>query len=126
MMTYNITAYLFYIILMVFIIVIVGKAFHRNGRVFILSLFRNNSELTDTVNNLLLVAYYLFNIGYAFVTLRYWDTILTLPMLVESLAVNMGLLILILATTHYCNMLGIWILSKRNTRDQASVDAPST
>lgn len=114
-MNYNILAYMIYLLLMIFIIVYVGRLFYKNGRVFILGLFRDDIALTDNVNNILLVAYYLFNIGYAFVTLRHWDRVADLPALISSISGNMGSLIFILAATHYMNMGLIYYLSKKKS-----------
>ena len=111
-MNYNIAAYLIYLVLIIFIIVYVGKLFHKNGRIFILSLFGGDAHLADTVNNILLIAYYLFNIGYAFVTLRYWDKIISAETLISSISSNTGTLIFILSSTHYLNMIMIYFLSK--------------
>ena len=110
-MNYNVSAYIVYLILTVFIIVFVGRLFYRNGRVFILGLMKDDAATTDYLNNILLVAYYLFNIGYAFVKLRFWQKVENLEMLVSSIANNMSVLIFILASTHYMNMLLIWYLS---------------
>lgn len=112
-MNYNIPAYGIYLAIMVFIIVYVGRLFHRNGRVFILALFKDDAVQTDHLNNILLLAYYLFNIGYAFVKLRFWTTVTSVEVLVSSLSSNIGLLVLILAVTHYFNMALIHFLSKR-------------
>jgi hypothetical protein len=110
-MNYNVSAYIVYLILTVFIIVFVGRLFYRNGRVFILGLMKGDAAITDHLNKILLVAYYLFNIGYAFVKLRFWQKVENLEMLVSSIANNMSVLIFILALTHYLNMLLIWYLS---------------
>lgn len=111
-MNYNIPAYMIYLILTIFIIVYVGKLFYKNGRIFILALFKGDQALTENVNNILLIAYYLFNIGFAFVTLRHWDKILNLRTLVSSISSNMGILIFILAIAHYMNMGLIYYLSR--------------
>jgi hypothetical protein len=111
-MNYNITAYIIYLALMVFIIVYVGKYFFANGRIFIISLINGNVSLADQINKLLLVAYYLFNVGYTFLTLKHWEKVSNIEMLFSSLSANMGILILILAFTHYLNMLVIYYLSK--------------
>jgi hypothetical protein len=111
-MNYNVSAYFIYLILTIFVIVFVGKLFYRNGRVFILALMKNDAITTDYFNNILLVAYYLFNIGYAFVKLHFWQKIENLEMLVSSIANNMSVLIFILASTHYMNMMLIWYLSR--------------
>jgi hypothetical protein len=97
---------------MVFIIGYVGQYFYTNGRIFIISLLNGNVALADQINKSLLVAYYLFNIGYAFIKLQHWERIRNLEMMLSSLSVNMGVLILILAVTHFFNMLVIYFLSK--------------
>lgn len=114
-MNYNIPAYGIYLAIMVFIIVYVGKAFHKSGRVFILSLFENDAAQADNLNNILLLAYYLFNIGYAFVKLRWWQPVHSVDSLVASISSNVGLLVLILAVTHYFNMFLIRHLSNRRS-----------
>ena len=111
-MNYNVPAYIVYLILTVFMIVFVGKYFYRNGRVFILGLMKGEEATTDHLNNILLVAYYLFNIGYAFVKLHFWQRIDNLETLVSSIAHHMSVLIFILASTHYMNMVLIWWLSR--------------
>ena len=111
-MNYNVAAYVVYLNLMIFIIVWVGRLFYRNGRIFILGLMKGDTATTDHLNNILLVAYYLFNIGYAFVKLRFWQRIDSLGMLVSSISNNMSVLIFILASTHYVNMALIWYLSR--------------
>ena len=114
-MNYNIGAYIIFIALMLFIIVYVGKYFYSNGRIFIISLLKGNVALADYVNKLLLVAYCLFNTGFAFVTVQYWQKIGSMDMLVSSLSENLGILVLILACTHYANMFAIYLLSKSNS-----------
>ncbi len=111
-MNYNIIAYLVYLSLMVFIIVYVGRYFYTNGRVFIIALLHDNESHADQINKVLLIAYYLFNIGYAFVKLNHWEKINNIEMLFSSVAGNMAILILILSITHYFNMLLICYLSK--------------
>lgn len=105
-MTYNVATYCIYLVVTVFIIVYVGRLLHRNGRVFILAVF-GEERSTDHLNNILLIAYYLFNIGYAFIRLRFWQTVTSTELLVSSLSENISVLIFILACTHYINMLVI-------------------
>lgn len=113
-MNSNILAYMIYIGITLFIIYRIGQLFHQNGRVFILQLYRGDTKTCDTINNILLLAYYLFNMGYAFVTLRYWEKVLSTSQLIASLGEHIGILILILATTHYFNMFLIYRLSKKH------------
>jgi hypothetical protein len=114
-MNYNILAYGMYLLIMGFIILYVGRLFQRNGRVFILALFKGEAQQTDNLNNILLLAYYLFNLGYAFVTLRFWEKVYDIEVLISSLGANIGLLTLILALTHYFNMALVYYLSKKQS-----------
>ncbi|HWI90685.1 MAG TPA: hypothetical protein VNT20_05380 [Flavisolibacter sp.] len=111
-MNYNILAYVVFLSLIIFIIVYVGRYFYSNGRIFIIALFNGHVALADQVNKLLLIAYYLFNIGYAFLKLKQWERITNWEMMFSSLATKIGILIFILALTHYFNMLVIYLLSK--------------
>ena len=114
-MNYNVGAYIVFLTLMIFLIVYVGRYFYTNGRVFIISLFNGQEALADQVNRLLLIGYYLLNIGYAFLKLRQWEKIGGLEAMVSSVAGNIGALIFILALIHYCNMLVIYLLSRSKT-----------
>ena len=112
-MNYNILCYLIYGITTIYIILWVGKLFHANGRIFILRLFNGNEKLADTTNNLLLLAYYLFNIGYAILQFNSWERVSNLITMIDTISLKMGLLIIILSVTHYLNMFLIYFLSNK-------------
>ena len=114
-MNENIYAYIIFLAVMIFIIVVVGKYLFTNGRVFLVALLNGNEPLANQINKLLLIAYYLFNIGYSCIRLRLWPKLTHPEMLFSSLASNIGTLVLILAATHYLNMLIIYQLSKRKS-----------
>jgi hypothetical protein len=113
MANHNVATYAAYLGIIGFIIGYVGQLFYRAGRVFILSLFKGDEEQTDYVNKALLVAYYLFNLGYSFERLRWWGPVPSLETALSSLASYVGVLVLILAVTHYFNMALIYYLSTR-------------
>lgn len=113
-MNYNILSYAIYGCISIYIIYYVGKLFHQNGRLFILRLFKGNEPITDTTNNLLLLAYYLFNIGYSIVQLSFWEKVNEIDAVISSISQKTGLLVLILSVTHYLNMLLIYLFSKKN------------
>lgn len=112
-MNYNIISYIIYSCLTIYIIFWVGKLFYTHGRIFILRLFHQNESLTDTTNKILLLAYYLFNMGYAILQFSFWETVTGLDSMIASISVKTGLLIMILAVTHYFNMILIYFLSKK-------------
>ena len=113
-MNYNILSYFIYGCITVYIIYWVGKLFHRSGRIFILRLFHENESMADTTNNILLIAYYLFNIGYSVVQFSFWEKVSGIESMIASVAMKTGVLVTILAITHYFNLYLIYFLSKKN------------
>ncbi|MCF6408073.1 hypothetical protein L3C95_34615 [Chitinophaga filiformis] len=110
----NTLAYIIYLFITYLITVRVGFIFYRNGRIFILDLLKNDVALTDAINRILLVGYYLVNLGYATLMISTWETILSWTELLVSITVMTGKIVLTLAIMHYCNMLVIYLMSKRN------------
>src|ERR1700748_1321230 len=48
----------------------VAKTLHKNGRVFLVDSFHGNVELADSVNHLLVVGFYLINLGFVCLYIR--------------------------------------------------------
>ena len=109
----NTLAYIIYLCLTYLITVRVGLLFYRNGRVFILGLLNNNTGLTDAINRILLTGYYLLNLGYAALMITTWDNVASWTALLVSITGMTGRIILTLAVIHCCNMLVIWLISKK-------------
>ena len=62
-MTTTAITYTIYTILSLALTVWVGRTLFSNGRIFIIDSFNGNIEMADAVNKLLLVGFYLLNIG---------------------------------------------------------------
>lgn len=103
-MSLNLIGYSIFIVLMVFIIVVVGKICYRNGNVFVAELIPGHLELCQQINKVLLIGYYLINIGYCAVNLSFWQVISSTPMLVEVISLKMAGIIIILSGLHYLNI----------------------
>lgn len=111
-MNYNVITYCIYLPIISFIMVKVGWLFYKNGEVFLLNLFNNNQELVRSINNLLLIGYYLTNIGYAIITISYWDNVNSVYEMVNSLSHTIGKITLLLALLHYNNIFWLKQLNK--------------
>jgi hypothetical protein len=94
----------------IFIIWGIGQLFFRWGKYYILIYFEEKVALS--INKLLLVAYYLFNIGYALYQINNWGKILTITALVEKLMTEVGYIILLLGVMHYINLFIIQYIQK--------------
>jgi len=110
----NTLAYIIYLLVTYLITVHIGLVFYRNGRVYILGVLNNDERLTDFVNRILLVGYYLLNLGYAALMLNWWGTVTTWTGLLVSICRMTGRIMLGLAVMHFVNMGVIYLLSKRN------------
>jgi len=104
-MNYNLIGYSIFILIIIFIIVVVGKICYRNGNIFVSSLIPGHLELCQQINKVLLVGYYLVNIGYAATTLASWETVISMPQLIEVIAIKIAIIISILSALHYLNII---------------------
>lgn len=112
-MNYNIITYSIYLPIIGFIMIKVGWLFYKNGYVY-LSHLTDDLQLIQSINNLLLIGYYLLNLGYAIITISFWEDVYTIAQIIESLTKTLGKIILILAGLHYNNVLCLNYLIFKN------------
>jgi hypothetical protein len=103
-MDLNLIGYAIYLSVTAVIILRVGSICYRNGNVFVGELIPDHEDLCKRINQILLLGYYLLNIGYCSVTLVQWDTIETVPQLVETVAMKSAVIICIISVMHYLNI----------------------
>ena len=96
--------YLVYVGVSVAVMIWVGRSLHGNGRVFLLENFHGREKLADSVNHLLLVGFYLVNIGFICLALRYGEKPTDLVGAMEFLSTKIGLVIVLLGAMHFFNM----------------------
>src|SRR6202012_1423895 len=65
--------YIAYLTLSILLTVWVAATLHKNGRLFLVDSFLGNVPLADSVNHLLVVGFYLINIGFVTLALKYGD-----------------------------------------------------
>ena len=103
-MNYNITSYIIYALALIFVIVRVGHLLFKNGRPFIINCFHGDAVTADAINRILLIGYYLVNIGYSVVVLKIWHSIISAEEMLEILSHKIGVIVLILGAMHMCNV----------------------
>lgn len=103
-MNYTILAYSIYMPATIMLTVWVARTLFTNGRVFLVDIFHGNEPLADSVNKLLVVGFYLINIGYAVYTLQILDGVATTQAVIEKLSLKIGAIILILGGMHFFNL----------------------
>ena len=112
-MNYFILTYAFYLTISIALTVWVAKVLFKNGRIFLVDIFHGNALLADSVNRLLVVGFYLINIGYMSLVLKEVDAIPSTQVVVEVLSRKLGCIILILGAMHFLNLIIFFKLRNR-------------
>jgi hypothetical protein len=92
-MNYTILTYAIYMPVTTLLTIWVAGTLFKNGRIFLIEIFHRDETLADSVNKLLLVGFYLINIGYAVYTLKIWVPIENPQAVIEILSTKVGLII---------------------------------
>jgi hypothetical protein len=96
--------YLVYVPFSVILTVWVARTLFRHGRRFLLDVFHGDEGLADSVNHLLVVGFYLINLGYVSLQLKL-DTAPQNPAdVIEALAMKVGLVLVVLGVMHFGNL----------------------
>lgn len=117
-MNYVILTYIIYLVVSICLTVWVAKTLFKNGKVFLIDIFHGNKDLADSVNNLLLVGFYLINVGYAVYTLQEYGAIVNLQEVIERLSLKIGIIILILGFMHFFNLFIFFKLRNKANDDK--------
>jgi hypothetical protein len=112
-MNYTIVTYLIYLPVTIFLTIWVARALFTNGGVFLVEIFRPDVVLAESVNKLLLVGFYLVNIGYAVYTLEVVNVIVNVQDVIETLSLKVGWIILVLGGMHFFNLFILFSLRKK-------------
>ncbi|WP_330298183.1 hypothetical protein [Streptomyces sp. NBC_00503] len=112
-MDLTVVAYVIYLLVSIGLTVWVARTLSRNGRIFIADVLQGNEKLADAVNQLLVVGFYLVNIGFVTLYLRSAEEIVAARGLFEALSVKLGVVLLVLGFMHLSN---VWVLNKMRRR----------
>ncbi|MGW1462972.1 hypothetical protein ACWCWD_17220 [Streptomyces sp. NPDC001493] len=112
-MDLTVVAYVIYLVVSVALTVWVARTLSRNGRIFIADVLRGNEKLADAVNHLLVVGFYLVNLGFVTLYLRNADDIADARELFDALSPKIGVVLLVLGAMHLGN---VFVLNKMRRR----------
>ena len=103
-MTPIVGTYIIYIALSIPLTVWVAQTLHKNGRVFLIDSFHGNEQLAGSVNHLLVVGFYLINIGYVALALKEGIAPADLRGVFETISRKIGVVMLVLGGMHFFNI----------------------
>ena len=106
-------SYFVYLAISLTVTVWVARTLHRRGRVFLIDAFQGHEDLADSVNHLLVVGFYLINVGYVAFALRTTNTPADLRQAIELVSDKLGVVLLVLGAMHFFNL---YVFSRIRTR----------
>jgi hypothetical protein len=106
-------AYVIYLVVSIALTVWVARTLSRNGRVFLADVLHGNEKLADAVNHLLVVGFYLVNLGFVALYLSGDDTIEDARGVFEALSTKLGVVLLVLGVMHLGN---VYVLNRIRRR----------
>lgn len=105
-MDMTVLTYLLYLAFAVPLTVWVARTLHRHGSIFLVDVFHGDTGLARAVNQLLVIGFYLLNLGYVSVFLRTDRDIVNGRQAIEVLSSKVGTVSIVLGVVHFVNVWG--------------------
>jgi hypothetical protein len=115
---YIVACYVAYLVVSLGVTIWVAQTLRRNGRSFLVDAFQGNRELADSVNHLLVVGFYLINVGYVALALRSGAQVDSGRSAIELVCDKLGIVLIVLGVMHFFN---IYIFNRMRRRGEASL-----
>ena len=118
---YIVPCYVAYLAISLAVTIWVARTLHRNGRSFLIDAFQGNQEIADSVNHLLVVGFYLINIGYVALAMRTADPVPTVRSALELVCDKLGVVLIVLGVMHFFNL---YVFNRLRKRGLAELPPP--
>ncbi|MFD8721080.1 hypothetical protein ACFV2H_24615 [Streptomyces sp. NPDC059629] len=109
----TVIAYVIYLLVSIGLTIWVARTLSRNGRIFLSDVLQGNEKLADAVNHLLVVGFYLVNLGFVALYLHTSGTIEDTRGIFEALSSKIGVVLLVLGVMHLGN---VYVLNRIRRR----------
>lgn len=116
-----VVTYLLYLSLSIALTIWVAHTLHKNGRPFLVEVFRGNEVLADSVNHLLVVGFYLINLGFISLRLTSRESVGNARLGIELLSGKVGMVLVVLGIMHFFNLM-VLARMRRNALDRPQSD----
>ena len=109
----TVIAYVIYLLVSIALTIWVARTLSRNGRIFLADVLKGNENLAEAVNHLLVVGFYLVNLGFVALYLSGDETIENTRGIFEALSTKLGVVLLVLGVMHLGN---VYVLNRIRRR----------
>ncbi|WP_314221131.1 hypothetical protein [Streptomyces zaehneri] len=117
----TVIAYVVYLVVSIGLTVWVARTLSNNGRIFLADVLQGNEKLADAVNHLLVVGFYLVNLGFVALYLSGDDTIEDTRGIFEALSTKVGVVLLVLGAMHLANVYVLNRIRRRGVMEREQV-----
>jgi hypothetical protein len=118
---YSIGVYVVYALVAVGLTAWLARTLFRNGAAFLYDVFEDRPALAEAVNRLLVVGFYMLNLGYGLYILRAGRGLTSFEA-VQYLVNRLAILLGTLGVIHFVNVLVFWKI--RSRREQRQLPPP--
>ncbi|MDH6579892.1 hypothetical protein [Kitasatospora sp. MAP5-34] len=109
----TVVSYAAYLPVAVGVTVWVARTLSRNGRLFLTDVFAGDEKLADAVNHLLVVGFYLINLGFVVLWMRAGSQVTDVQGIFDFLSIKLGSVLLAIGWIHLGN---VYVLNKIRRR----------
>ncbi|HEV2854151.1 MAG TPA: hypothetical protein VHC97_15260 [Thermoanaerobaculia bacterium] len=120
-MDFVVVTYCLYLTISIALTVWVARTLFRNGRVFLVDVFHGDESMADSVNHLLVVGFYLINLGYVTLALKMGYDVTSTRTSIEALSQKVGWVLLVLGGMHFFNL---YVFSRIRRRSFLEIASP--
>ncbi|WP_414944320.1 hypothetical protein [Amycolatopsis sp. cmx-11-32] len=120
-----VVAYALYLAITVPLTVLVARTLSRHGKTFLEDVFQEKQALAHSVNQLLVVGFYLVSLGFVALFLTSNDTVLDARDVFEMLSVKVGTVALVLGVMHVGNVLVFNGIRRKHLNHATAWPAPT-
>ena len=120
-MDLTVVAYVIYLLVSIALTVWVARTLSHNGRIFLSDVLHGNEKLADAVNHLLVVGFYLVNLGFVALYLSDDGTIEDTRGVFEALSTKLGVVLLVLGVMHLGNVYVLNRIRRRGVMEREQV-----
>lgn len=112
-MDLTVLTYLVYLAVSILLTMWVARVLVKAGRVFLGSVFHGDESMAQAVNQLLVVGFYLVNLGFIALWLRKTGSVASVRDIFSALSVDVGTVLLVLGAMHLGN---VFVLNRLRRR----------
>lgn len=119
-------SYLIYLGIAVPLTLWMASTIRQYGRVFLIDVFHGDEKSADAVGRLLVLGFYLVNLGFVVLFLRTLGVVPDVQTMVEKLSVRIGVMLVVLGFLHLFNVWVVNAMRNRTIEEDAQSAGPLT